>query len=84
MIPWSQMSADENADGEGAAAEPEGVDAVTRLVVLAGEAVQPQDIAGQAHAERAAEEGERLEGRGAYAVVIARDLCGGSSRSSDS
>ena len=68
--------ADQNADGECAAAEPEGVDAVAGPVRPADERVQVAHVAGEAHAKRAAQQRQRLEGRGTNAVVVERELAG--------
>ena len=69
--------ADEHPDRERAAAEAEGVDAVAGLVVLAEEAVEPQEISLEADAECPAEEGEGLERGRPDAVVVAGHLYGG-------
>ena len=66
----------EDADRERAAAEAEGIDLRISLVVAAQEFVEVQHIALQSPAEHAAEDGERLERRGADAVRVAGDLIG--------
>src|SRR5262249_35090869 len=56
------------------AAEAEGIDAVARSIGPAQINVGLDDVALQSDAEDAAEEGERLEGRGADPVMVVRNL----------
>ncbi len=64
----------QHADGERAAAEAEGVDVVARRVVAADELVEVDDVALQAVAADAAEDGQELDRRIADAVVVHREL----------
>ena len=58
------------------AAEPEAIDVRARLVVPAQERVELDDVALEAPAERAPEQRQRPERRGADPVVVDRDLVG--------
>ena len=64
----------DDAGGERAAAETEGVDVVAVPVVAAGVSIDVQDVPFQAPAEGAAERRQRLERRRADAVVVIGDL----------
>src|SRR5215510_2065180 len=66
--------ADEDADREGATAEPEQVDVVARPVVAAQESIELLHVALQAQAHGAAEQGQRLEAVGPDAIVVDIDL----------
>ena len=63
-----------DADGEGAAAEAEAVDAIAGTVVAAAEAVERDHVALQAEAEDAAKRREQLERRRTDAVIIECNL----------
>jgi hypothetical protein len=64
----------QDPDREGAPAEAEDVDGVAGLVILAKEPVEGGDVALEPDPEDAAQDRERLEGRGADAVVVMGDL----------
>jgi hypothetical protein len=60
--PFRRDERNHEAHGERAAAEPEGVDVVAVPVIAARIAINIQDVSLEAPAERAAEQGQRLEG----------------------
>src|SRR6476661_4622930 len=67
----------DDADRKGAPAETKSVDAVVRIAIIAaGKFVNIDYVALEAIPEGASENSERLERRGADAVVIERDLVG--------
>src|SRR5882724_6407445 len=72
--PDSRDETGDDADRERAPAEAETVDPVAFGVVAAAERIDVDDVALQPEAEDAAENGERLERRGADTVVIIGDL----------
>src|SRR5882724_3166112 len=72
--PDSRDETGDDADRECAPAEAETIDPVVLRVVAATERIDVDDVALQPEAEDAAENGERLERRGADTVVIIGDL----------
>jgi hypothetical protein len=67
--------ADHHPDGEGAAAETEGVDLITGYTKISTrELVQRNHVTAQADAKSTAQNGQKFEGRGADAIVVTGDL----------
>ena len=72
--PLVQDQADQDPGREGSPAEAERIDLVARPVRAADEGVEVAHVAGEADPEGPAQHGERLEGRGADAVVVVGKL----------